>query len=189
MLPEQREPEMCSDYDAIFRSAAATLKVEAAILKAIGMQESGLVWIAYRFGKAERRFYRRYIEGKPEWMKHRYYNEPKVIAASWGMMQLMYTTAVQMGLPREAPWHTIMEPEMNILLGARYFANQMDRYGNVSAAIAAYNAGSPRVIEGTSRFENQDYVDRVWRFVEVCRPQFSEVATTPTTFAEVNHPE
>jgi hypothetical protein len=179
---------MCAEYDGIFKSAAAMFKVEAAVLKAIAMQESGLVWISYRFGKSERRFYRKYIEGKPEWMKHRYYTEPKVIAASWGLMQIMYTTAVQMGLPREAPWHTIMEPETNILLGARYYANQMDRYGNASAAIAAYNAGSPRVVEGTNRFENQDYVDKVWRFVEVCRPQFEEVSATPIPGVEVNHP-
>lgn len=180
---------MCSDYDAIFRSAAAALKVEPAILKAIAMQESGLVWISYRFGKAERRFYRRYILDKPEWTNHRYYSQPQVLSASWGLMQLMYTTAVQMGLPREAPWHVIMEPEMNILLGARYFANQMDRYGNASAAIAAYNAGSPRVVQGTNRFENQAYVDQVWKYVETCRPQFEEVSTTPVPVVEVNHPE
>jgi soluble lytic murein transglycosylase-like protein len=56
-------------------------------------------------------------------------------AGAMGLMQLMPDTAWMLGV--EDPWN----PEENIEGGVRYFSQQMDRFGRVEYALAAYNAG------------------------------------------------
>ena len=56
-------------------------------------------------------------------------------AGAMGLMQLMPDTAWMLGV--EDPWN----PEENIEGGVRYFAQQMDKYGRIEFALAAYNAG------------------------------------------------
>ena len=56
-------------------------------------------------------------------------------AGAMGLMQLMPDTAWMLGV--EDPWN----PEENIEGGVRYFAQQMDKYGRIEYALAAYNAG------------------------------------------------
>lgn len=57
-----------------------------------------------------------------------------------GLMQLMPDTAWLLGL--DDPF----DPEQNIEGGVRYFAQQMDRFGTLELALAAYNAG-PGAVE------------------------------------------
>ena len=61
-------------------------------------------------------------------------------AGAMGLMQLMPDTAWMLGV--EDPWN----PEENIEGGVRYFSQQMDRFGRVEYALAAYNAG-PGAVE------------------------------------------
>ena len=65
-----------------------------------------------------------------------------------GLMQLLPSTATlvarQLGIPHQASWLT-GQPEHNLRLGARYLADQLDRFGNLAMAAAAYNAGPRRV--------------------------------------------
>ena len=60
----------------------------------------------------------------------------------------------------EDPWN----PEENIEGGVRYFAQQMDKYGRIEFALAAYNAG-PRVARRwLERFPIEDadaFVERI----------------------------
>ncbi len=56
-------------------------------------------------------------------------------AGAMGLMQLMPDTAWLLGI--DDPF----DAEQNIEGGVRYFAQQMDRFGNVEMALAAYNAG------------------------------------------------
>ena len=84
---------------------------------------------------------------------------PRIVspAGAIGVMQLMPATARQLGVD---PW----DPAQNIMGGARYLRAQLDRFdGSIDLALAAYNAGSGRVIQyrGVPPFrETQTYVGR-----------------------------
>jgi soluble lytic murein transglycosylase-like protein len=59
-------------------------------------------------------------------------------AGAMGMMQVMPGTAKNLGLSN--PWDAVA----NMRAGARYLRQQLDRFGRVDLALAAYNAGPER---------------------------------------------
>ncbi len=59
-------------------------------------------------------------------------------AGAMGMMQIMPGTARELGL------HNPFDPAANMRAGARYLRRQIDRFGRVDLALAAYNAGPER---------------------------------------------
>jgi len=79
-----------------------------------------------------------------------------------GIMQLMPATARAMGV------NDSFDPAQNIMGGARYLRQMLDRYhGNVSFALAAYNAGPGAVDRcGSVPSFTKDYVSRVLGFVD-----------------------
>jgi soluble lytic murein transglycosylase len=75
-----------------------------------------------------------------------------------GLMQLMPQTAAELGV--DDP----LEPSSNVHGGAGYLRAMIDRYGDLSRALAAYNAGPSAVDRygGVPPYrETRDYVDRV----------------------------
>ena len=80
-------------------------------------------------------------------------------AGAMGVMQLMPKTAESLGV-RDA-----YDPQQNILGGAKYISQQLERFdGNIEYALAAYNAGPNRVQEygGIPPYEEtQNYVKKV----------------------------
>ena len=79
-------------------------------------------------------------------------------AGAIGLMQLMPATARALGVSDP------FEPRQNILGGARYLRRMYDRFGSLSLAIAAYNAGPGAVAKhgGIPPFaETQRYVQVV----------------------------
>lgn len=79
---------------------------------------------------------------------------------AFGLTQLMPGTASDMGVDR----YDVMD---NLRGGARYITTQLNTFGNVPHALAAYNAGPGRVMEygGVPPFpETQGYVRNISRF-------------------------
>ena len=79
---------------------------------------------------------------------------------SWGLMQVMGTVARELG---HRGWLSeLCEPERGIYYGCLHLKKLMDRHGNLSDTVAAYNAGSPRR-DVNGKYVNQEYVDRFIR--------------------------
>jgi len=79
-----------------------------------------------------------------------------------GLMQLMPTTAAEMGI------YNLFDPDQNIAGGTRYLAKMLELFdGNKELALAAYNAG-PRTVRryrGVPPYrETRVYIQRVLRF-------------------------
>jgi soluble lytic murein transglycosylase-like protein len=87
-----------------------------------------------------------------------------------GLMQLMPETAASLGV--EDP----LEPEANVRGGAGYLRAMIDRYGDLTRALAAYNAGPSAVDRygGVPPFrETRDYVDRVLTYYRAYHVDFA----------------
>jgi soluble lytic murein transglycosylase-like protein len=86
-----------------------------------------------------------------------------------GLMQLMPETAEELGVDDS------FEPSANVRGGTRYLRSMLDRYGDLSRAIAAYNAGPTAVDRygGIPPYrETQDYVNRVLTYYRAYHGDF-----------------
>ena len=88
-------------------------------------------------------------------------------AGARGLLQLMPATGRSLNLD-------IDEPRSNVLAGARYLRQLLDRFGSSDLALAAYNAGPTAVAGagGAPSIEVQRYVsnvNRLWNSVAGCR--------------------
>ncbi|MDK3075416.1 lytic transglycosylase domain-containing protein [Sedimentitalea sp. JM2-8] len=82
-------------------------------------------------------------------------------AGAYGLTQLMPGTAADLGVDR----HDVID---NLRGGARYITTQLDTFGSIPHALAAYNAGPGRVREygGVPPFpETQGYVRNITHFM------------------------
>ena len=88
-------------------------------------------------------------------------------AGARGLLQVMPATARSLDL-------NVDEPASNVLAGARYLRQMLDRFSNSDLALAAYNAGPTAVTVsgGAPTIEVQRYVSNVnqlWHSVAGCR--------------------
>lgn len=96
-----------------------------------------------------------------------------------GLMQLMGKTAKSVGVTDP------MDPEQNIMGGAKYMRQMLDRYGNsVPKALGAYNAGPSRVSRNPKMGlpdipETQKYVSNVIYDYDLRRGAGKNVTTEP----------
>jgi peptidoglycan lytic transglycosylase len=88
-------------------------------------------------------------------------------ANAWGLMQVLPSTgrryARTLGI-RGFRTSRLTNPEINIRIGMAYFADLVDQFGDVAAAIAAYNAGESRVSEWVAErpgFDRDEFIDDI----------------------------
>jgi len=153
---------MNTAYDEIIRKYSTILNIEARLIKGIIRTESDFNPWAIR---VERGFWRRYWIGikalfvrTPEkdeqWLAY-----PDFVSCSYGLMQLMLTTAMELGFRFRFPTE-LLYPDTNIRYGCLLLKKFHDQYGNWNDAVSAYNQGNNRKKpDGT--YVNQDYVNKV----------------------------
>lgn len=136
-----------NDFDDIVTEAGRAWDVEPSLIKAV-------------------------IGAESEFNPRAYRAEPKIGDASYGLMQILYGTARQIGFTGERT--QLYDPVTNVRLGTRFLADNirtaLARGYRVDSAISAYNAGFSAVRSGDGKrvtndfgspFINQTYVDKI----------------------------
>lgn len=76
---------------------------------------------------------------------------------SWGLMQVMGAVAREYGFTDQFP--ALWDPATGIKYGTKHLKRLYAKHGKWPQTIAAYNAGTPQLIDG--KFKNQGYVNKV----------------------------
>jgi hypothetical protein len=164
---------MIGDRAMKLKALATTIQVAARdhgigedFLRALILTENDQVDpLAIRF---EPSFWANYVEGRGEYLRHPWYPWPEVLASSYGLVQVMFTSAEwaanRFGVRWSgSPWDLFV-PSTNLAMGAAILGHKMTQFG-VRDGIAAYNAGTPRRIGTTGTLANEAYVARFERWI------------------------
>jgi len=159
------------------RTMAANMAHEAgldgALLFAVIKTESGWNPRAFRHEPA---FYTRYIADNPD-LNALWGGAPRRISSSYGLGQLMYTTALENGFSRNRPPEDLYDPKTNLELTIRLLTRLLRKYGgNVKDAVAAYNSGRP--FDKAPRFTRETHVPKVLRAMGGTATTLAKKATT-----------
>jgi len=155
-------------YDDIITSCARIYGVDHKLIRAIIRKES--TWQVYAY-RVEKGFWSRYLAGikaiffsTPE-KDEQWLTYPDIVSASYGLMQLMLTTAMEHGFRFKFPFE-LFEPATNIRFGCIYLSYLYKKYGNWNDVISAYNQGDNRKRKD-GKYKNQEaYVDIVLQYIK-----------------------
>ncbi len=153
-------------YDEIIKNCSRIYKIDEKLIRAIIRKESS--WNPWAF-RVERGFWSRYLAGIKNifWgtkeKDERWLTYPDIVSASYGLMQVMLTTAMELGFRFQYPFE-LFDPANNIKFGCLLLKKSYERYGNWLDAISAYNQGNNRK-DLSGKYVNQDYVDKVNQFL------------------------
>lgn len=165
-------------YRAEVLAIAPRHELSPTLVMAVALQESwSPLWktampAAYRY---EPLFWSRYMAGKPEWDGA----NPFRVSASYGLMQVMFPTAVRHGYARTDAPEGLMVPTVGLEYGCRELAACLAwSRGDVDAGLAAYNGGrTANNAPGVTPKRNQKYVDavRAWlRLIDAGSVRFTQ---------------
>ena len=92
--------------------------------------------------------------------------ERNLQSLSWGLMQVMGSVARELGFVESLI--TLSDPHLGAKYGCMKLKQCMRKYPIFEDAIASYNAGSPRKLDG--HYVNQGYVDKIkLTYKRICR--------------------
>ena len=143
-----------TEYRAQIEAIAAQFHLDPDLVEAIVLTESSGKAHAYRF---EPGFWDRYMKTKPQWDGA----NPERVSSSYGLMQIMYPVACEIGFTETAPEYLFV-PTIGLLWGCKKLRSLLDwAKQNTDQALAAYNGGKG----GNEKppYRNQWYVDKVKR--------------------------
>lgn len=142
--------------EIIARAEAARL--DPVLVRAVVMTESSGRPCAYRY---EPRFWDRYLADNPLWKDQ----EPRRVSASYGLMQVMYPVAWELGFREEPELLTV--PRVGLFWGCTLLAGLLQwSKGDVDQALAAFNGGKGAGLQAP-HYPNADYIRKVRGFLEV----------------------
>lgn len=120
-------------YRKEIEAAALTHAIDPDLLEALVLTESSGQTDAFRF---EAGFFQLYLKDKPLYAKE----NPRRVSSSYGLCQIMYPVAVELGYTG-AP-EGLFAPEMSLNYGAKKLASLLKwSGGDVTKALGGYNAG------------------------------------------------
>lgn len=121
------------DFIKEIRVTAGKEQVDPVLVAAIVEAESAGRCDAFRH---EPGFWRRYCQRNPLYSQ----DNPRRVASSYGLMQVMYPTAREHGFP--GPPELLFVPEIGLQWGCRHLKSLLDwAAGDTWKAVAAYNGG------------------------------------------------
>jgi soluble lytic murein transglycosylase-like protein len=151
-------------YWADIQVAAKAHQLDPLLVAAVVLQESAANTDGFRH---ERLFWNRYLKSRPEWASL----NPRRVSSSYGLMQVMFSTAIEHGYPKDQPPELLFRPEIGLEYGCRVLRRMMDRIDakyatkpgqdRLRAALASYNGGfqGPDAL----RPDNRAYAESVLR--------------------------
>lgn len=151
-------------YRAAIEIAAAAHGLEADLVEAVVQQESNGWASAYRY---EPDFFTKYLAKNPIYKDR----NPHEVSASYGLMQVMFTTAVEHGFTGQ-PWE-LFAPTVSLEYGCRVLAALLawarskytglssgERIAVMRSALAAFNGGK-NLNDPNGPLRNKAYADEV----------------------------
>lgn len=110
--------------------------------------------------------------------------------ASWGLMQLLLATARKILNTASLTTTQLIQPRVNIEAGTKLMLENWNRWGNLRDAVAAYNAGSPRLGKD-GKYINKVYVDKVFRNYDIYKKLGTSIVAEATidTLEVIESPE
>jgi len=150
---------MVTHYRAEIETFASRHDLNPNVIEAIVLVESAGKAHAFRH---EPGFWRRYMQGKPEWDGA----IPERVSSSYGLMQIMYTTALQQGFDDQPEY--LFVPTINLEYGCKHFRWLLNWANDELKAIAAYNGGKGNW-DGS---RPQRYMARVLNAAEIAREHY-----------------
>ena len=154
-----------SAYRVEIVAAATAHGLDPDLVQAIVEQESAYKFTAYRFEPA---FFTRYLANKVEYAQR----NPMEVSASYGLMQVMYSTAVEQGYLGD-PWG-LFDPAVSLEFGCRVLAGHVAwarrTYQGLTSiaetkirasALASYNGGRGGNAPDNILDRNHGYADQV----------------------------
>jgi len=143
-------------YRGEVEAICASRRLDPNLVHAMSLVESAGRTHAYRYEPA---FWTKYMQSNPEWDGA----NPERVSASYGLLQVMFPTAIQFGYDRSDPPEGLFVPTVGLEFGCRVLDHNLKwADGDLEAALAAYNGGRTRDNQpGRKPKRNQAYVDKV----------------------------